>query len=282
MQAKSIAEQLLFTTVRIETIGPHHSGVGTAFIIQVPREGGDVLALVTNKHVIEGADKCTLTLALADKSGEPSLGRTYSLSLSDVTRFFVGHREDEIDVTAAPFVPILEDLHRRQVRPFFRAVPSELIPDPSVTKGFDAIEDVVFVGYPNGMWDSVNNLPIVRRGTTATPITVDFLGRRQFLIDASVFPGSSGSPVFLYNTGMYAQKDGGTVVGGRLHFLGLVSSVYFRREEGSIELRPIPTVGAAVSVTREMIDLGLVIKAQPILETVHQMIARYSPPSARL
>ncbi len=276
MQAKSIAEQLLFTTVRVETAGPRHAGVGTAFIIQVPREGGDVLALVTNKHVIAGADQCTLTLTLADESGDPSLGRTYSLSLPDVTRFFVGHRDDDIDVAAAPFVPILEELQRKGIRPFFRAVPSELIPAPSITDGLDAIEDVVFLGYPNGMWDAVNNLPIVRRGTTATPITVDFLGQRQFLIDASVFPGSSGSPVFLYNTGMYAQKGGGTVVGGRLHFLGIVSSVYFRREEGSIELRPVPTVDSAVSVTREMIDLGLVIKAQPILETVQQMIERYS------
>lgn len=278
MQARSLAEQLLFTTVRIETTGRHHAGVGTAFIIQVPRENDAVLALVTNKHVISGADQCKLTLTLADESGDPSLGRTYSLSLPDVTRFFVGHRDDAIDVAAAPFVPILEDLQRKRVRPFFRAVHSDLIPAPSVTEALDAIEDVVFLGYPNGMWDSVNNLPIVRRGTTATPLAVDFLGRRQFLIDASVFPGSSGSPVFLYNTGMYAQKGGATVVGGRLHFLGVVSSVYFRREEGSIELRPIPTVDSAVSVTREMIDLGLVIKAQPILETVHEMIERYSGP----
>jgi hypothetical protein len=79
---------------------------------------------------------------------------------------------------------------------------------------------------------------------------------------------------------MYAQKGGATVVGGRLHFLGIVSSVCFRREEGSIELRPIPVVDAAVSVTREMIDLGLVIKAQPVLETAHQMIERYSRPTA--
>jgi hypothetical protein len=140
----------------------------------------------------------------------------------------------------------------------------------------DAIEDVVFIGYPNGMWDTLNNLPIVRRGTTATPAAVDFEGHPHFLIDASVFPGSSGSPVFLYNTGMYAQKDGGTVVGSRLHFLGAVSSVYFREYDGSIESRPVPTAESPVAVVREMLDLGVVIKARAITETIDHLIKVYS------
>jgi hypothetical protein len=36
-----------------------------------------------------------------------------------------------------------------------------------------------------------------RRGMTATPPQLDYCGRPTFLIDASVFGGSSGSPVFL-------------------------------------------------------------------------------------
>ena len=41
-------------------------------------------------------------------------------------------------------------------------------------------------------------MPILRRGTTATPIALNFEGRPEFLIDAAVYPGSSGSPVFVY------------------------------------------------------------------------------------
>ena len=56
-----------------------------------------------------------------------------------------------------------------------------------------ALEDVVIVGYPDNIWDSVNNL-----GVTATHPKIDYEGRSEFLI-AAIYPGSSGSPVFLYN-----------------------------------------------------------------------------------
>jgi hypothetical protein len=74
---------------------------------------------------------------------------------------------------------------------------------------------VTFIGYPNGIWDSKNLLPVVMRGTTASPIEVDFEGTPRFLIDASVFGGSSGSPVFILNQGTYSMKDGGVAVGSR-------------------------------------------------------------------
>jgi hypothetical protein len=96
-----------------------------------------------------------------------------------------------------------------------------------ILKGLDAVEEVLFIGYPCGIWDARNLLPIVRRGITATPIYIDFSGRKQFLIDASVFPGSSGSPVFIYNAGIYwDKKSGSTVVGHRLFFLGILSEVF--------------------------------------------------------
>src|SRR5207247_2646715 len=66
-----------------------------------------------------------------------------------------------------------------------------------------AIENVITVGYPDGRWDQVNNRPIVRRGITATPLSIDYEGRREFLIDAACFPGTSGSPVFLLEEGLF-------------------------------------------------------------------------------
>lgn len=76
-----------------------------------------------------------------------------------------------------------------------------MIPNEEQIKQMDAIEPITFIGYPNGIWDSTNLLPVARRGTTASPIEVDFEGSPRFLIDASVFGGSSGSPVFILNQG---------------------------------------------------------------------------------
>ena len=68
------------------------------------------------------------------------------------------------------------------------------------------IEDVTIVGYPDGLSDTKNNLPLVRRGITASSLHYDFNGSSTFLIDAAIFPGSSGSPVYLYNTGTFPVK----------------------------------------------------------------------------
>ncbi|MFT3756084.1 MAG: hypothetical protein QM769_09065 [Pseudoxanthomonas sp.] len=74
-----------------------------------------------------------------------------------------------------------------------------MIPTPQQVTKLDAAESVTFISYPNGVWDSKNLLPVARRGTTASPIEVDFEGTPRFLIDASVFGGSSGSPAFILN-----------------------------------------------------------------------------------
>jgi len=53
-------------------------------------------------------------------------------------------------------------------------------------------------GYPNGVSDEVNNLPVVRKGITATPMFADYNGKPEFLIDCAIYEGSSGSPIFAH------------------------------------------------------------------------------------
>jgi hypothetical protein len=103
---------------------------------------------------------------------------------------------------------------------------------------------------------------------TATPLVVDFENTPRFLIDASVFGGSSGSPVFVFNPGMYSLKGGGTVLGSRLLFVGVIAGVYFRTELNEIFQVPIPTDYQPMSRQQEMIDLGIVFKARTVVETI--------------
>lgn len=58
------------------------------------------------------------------------------------------------------------------------------------------MEEVSMIGFPNGIWDSVNNGAIARRGIIATIPEKDYLGKREFVVDMACFPSSSGSPVF--------------------------------------------------------------------------------------
>ena len=133
------------------------------------------------------------------------------------------HPETDVDVCVLAFGICANSLTLRDGESLdYGCFPTIIAPNTDTTPDIGLIEDVLFVGYPNGMFDKANNLPVARRGITATPATVDYGGRPVFLIDASVFPGSSGSPVFLYNVGGWRSTTA-FVAGDRILFLARIS-----------------------------------------------------------
>lgn len=272
MEVSSIAEQLLFTTVRLQTQDASGDwGTGTSFIFGYGSGGKEYPFLVTNKHIISRAQRGRL-MFIQSHDGKPVLGTGYGLDIDDFEQLWYGHPDQEIDIAVTPFVPLVDHIKKAGVGIFYRVVGSNLIPSEDALKQLDALEEVVFIGYPSGIWDTKNLLPIIRKGITATPIAIDFQGKSQFLIDASVFPGSSGSPVFLYNAGIYAEKSGGTVVGSRLFFLGAIASVFFQQDVNEIRILSVPTVGVPMAVSRQMIDLGVVFKASTIVAAMEAFL----------
>jgi hypothetical protein len=274
MKVESLAEQLLFTTVRIEVEGPAGSGSGTGFIFSTGAPGldGQALFLVTNKHVIHDFDRASFFFTLADDQAQPLIGQRFDVQIDDLQSRWHGHPNPAVDVTVTPLVPILELIRDAGQRVFYRSISSDLIPSPQQLEILDAIEDIRFVGYPNGIYDQRNLLPVTRRGITATPLQVDYNGEPLFLIDASVFGGSSGSPVFIANESGFAQR-GGFNISSRLYFIGVIASVAYVEEEGTIAFKAAPTANQPVAVTRQMIDLGVVFKAATVLETAQSFCA---------
>ncbi len=136
-----------------------------------------------------------------------------------------------------------------------------LIPTETELPKYGVFQEVKFIGYPIGIWDEKNNLPVARRGMTATDPAVDYNGRAEFLVDAAVFPGSSGSPVYIANEGMNFF-DGGLYAGSRIRFLGILYALYQYTSEGRIEIVTIPTAFDAKVKTQIPANLGLVIKAE--------------------
>lgn len=147
--------------------------------------------------------------------------------------------------------------------------------DRDALEHIDALEDVVLVGYPNGICDRANNIPIMRRGVTATPVHLDYEGMPAFLIDASVFPGSSGSPVFLYNSGGWSDRGKSFMAGNRLCMLGILAKAFYRRSDGTLSFEEIPASLRPVVKAQEMIDLGVVYKAQTVIETIEHLLRRF-------
>ncbi|MCB9141735.1 MAG: trypsin-like peptidase domain-containing protein [Anaerolineales bacterium] len=270
MQVESIAEQLFFSTVRVDTkYDDGIEGAGTAFLYAHHLDHERQVAfVVTNKHVVQGAQEGALTFHRKD-GNRPQLGNGFQLDISNWQQVWFGHPDADVDIAISPFLPMEQFILQTEgVELFYRAVGSAMLPNQRQIDQLDAIETVTFIGYPNGMWDTVNQTPIARRGTTATPISLDFDGTPRFLVDASVFGGSSGSPVFILNTGMVTDKRGVTSLGSRLLFVGVIAAVYFREDINKIVDVPIPVQTEPMALQREMIDLGIVFKSRTVVETI--------------
>lgn len=276
MQVKTIAEQLFFTTIRIDTFDYNGGkGAGTGFATMHVVGEAQYMFVVTNKHVIKGVRNGRFTF-LKRNDELPVLGNGFVLDIdpSSWEGMWFDHPDPDVDIALCPLLPLVGFVKEQYgVDLFFRCVDTRSIPTEDELNELDAIESVTFIGYPNGVWDSKNLLPVARRGTTASPIEVDFEGDPRFLIDASVFGGSSGSPVFILNQGAWATKEGSLVSGSRFYFVGVVAAVFYRTHLNQIVPVPIPTQVQPMVQQQEMIDLGIVFKARTVVEAIEACIA---------
>jgi len=270
---ETLLEQLFYVTVRLEA--QLHGGgtsIGTGFIYKVPvGPDQEVMFIVTNKHVVADAEALTVYFIKQNQDGGPALGSSHRVTISPFsTASFYGHPDDGVDVAVMFLAPMVNVSSDQGIELFFRSIGSNSVPTLAQLDELDAIEDVRFVGYPDGIYDTQNFLPVVRKGTTASYLQHDYEGKPTFLIDASVFPGSSGSPVFIADNGSFTTKDG-LFLGSRVWLLGIVAAVRQTERTGHLVIAPTSTVAPVVS---EMLDLGIVYKARTIDECVDVLLAR--------
>jgi len=272
MQIDSAAKRLLFSTVRVDTeLQDGSSGSGTAFVITHRHARGSTPFIVTNRHLVEGVRRGGLIFT-QQREGRPDYGRSFQLNIDDFPAAWFFHPDAQTDLAIIPLRPLERAARDLGVELYYQSIDSRCIPDAVQMRDFDALEEILFVGYPSGIWDQVNLMPILRRGTTATPLELDFEGRKQFLIDAAVYPGSSGSPVFVVRDDPLRARAAGART---IWFVGVVAAVFFRHEKNDIVSLPIPASQGRCAVVTEMIDLGLILKAESVRELVDEFVRRW-------
>ena len=265
----SVSEQLMYTTVRIACIKQGKKGSGTGFFFRFRffNDSRDyyIPSIVTNTHVVEGAEKGIFFITEEAEDGSPMVSKSIPIIFYNFEKAWRKH--ESVDLCVMPIAPLLKQAKEKGKKPFIRYFDKEVIPSDEELAELTAIEDVIMVGYPIGLMDEVHNLPIMRSGITATHPNVDYNGKEEFLIDAACFPGSSGSPVCLFDKGTYwSKKDGHFKVGVRFKLLGILYGGPQYTEEGKIVVKNIPTKVEPYAMTKIPINIGYVIKSKKLFD----------------
>ena len=268
-----LGRQLAYITVRINCWDAKgKESVGTGFLYREPfpeKEGYSVNMVVTSRHVVEGTVKGRIEFHLTDpqaSNAKPALASKGIVFKDWQSRWFM-HSDSSIDLCCMPFGDALKQLGEKRLKAFQVSFGPQHIPSEGAVARFQAIEDVLMVGYPIGLWDKMHNLPLIRKGITATDPRVDFNGRPEFLVDMACLPGSSGSPVIRPNTTFGDLGRGG-------HLLGVLYGGPVWTAKGKVTVVPVPT---QVSV-KIPAHLGAVIKARELRTLIDAVIAAARDP----
>jgi V8-like Glu-specific endopeptidase len=270
---ESPKERLFFTTALVRCTKAGTVWTGTGFFIRVPIVNEpDHLILATNRHVVRSptlgdADTIEIITPAADPADttRPLLGQSAQANTPGAK--FELHPDPNIDVAVARVDNLAE---MGQLTRYVKAIPAERLYNEALVKRLDAIEQVTFIGYPQGLYDAVNMLPVARQGWTATPISIDYDGQPKFLVDASVFEGSSGSPVLALNSGAYQERAGAAHYGSPYAvLLGIIAETWSFPATGTVQIGGAPFDFDV----RQALNFGTVYKASAIMEAIDHFLS---------
>jgi len=234
----------------------------TGFIYghQTDESGKSILLyLVTNRHVFEGMDE--LTVRFNRTAGSDPKCYDLPLKKSDGSTLWTAHRDSNCDVAVVPIRAqlLIDDGIDYK---WFDGRSQEQVLSIEKARSIQISEgDGVFVlGFPLGVVGKERNYTIVRQGTIAR--IQDWLegNSREILIDALVFPGNSGGPVFIKPELAGIE---GTKANKTSYLLGMVSK-YLLYEDIAVS----PQTGLPRVVFQENSGLAVVVPIDVIQETI--------------
>lgn len=279
---RDTTDYLLFVTTPI--FGKTDNGddiAGTGFFYSSRRGVDDILTLiVTNRHVVEliRSGELVMHLCADDDKYAPS-GKFLPLRLNDFRAPWVMHPNPDVDLCAAPLDEVYRLSGIDENDTFIVTLSSDHVPSDADLSVLSAIESVIMIGYPMALWDETNNLPIIRRGTTASHVAVDFRGKPEGVIDMACFMGSSGSPILLYHeTGSVIRAQAQDfAVRNRPILIGILSHTFTMESKGKISLKNIAKSKMTEFKFASALHLGVYCKSKeliPLADEVARKIGR--------
>jgi len=233
MAAPVVIDALNFRVTLIEAFSrgqapqPSKSHSATGFFY---RQNDDKY-LITNRHVVvsENEQKYPDILRIKVHTDRASLlpTRIIEIRLYDGTdKLWIEHPDnanindpnEKIDLAA---IKINNNIQNTDVIDFFVATD---LPRENLMLGVG--DSCIIAGYPYAFHDTLHYLPIVRSGTIASTWGAYFRGKRAFLVDSKLHPGTSGSPVVIPFSTVRKERGGVGIGTFPPVLIGVNSGVY--------------------------------------------------------
>jgi hypothetical protein len=260
-------ELLVHSTVRIECQTPSGISSGSGYFFGFLANGKvNVPCIVTNKHVVKGATKGQFFLSKQSDNGKADLGQHFPIAFDNFESMWIGHPDLNIDLAIFPLGPIFHQVEQQGIKLHYVLLDKNNLANEKLLDALPTMEEIIMIGYPNGIWDEKHNLPIIRKGISATHPKLPYNGKPEFMIDAACFPGSSGSPVFLANIGSFVDDKGALCAGTRIALLGTLYAGPQHTATGEVKVVEVPTDTKPISISSIPNNLGLVIHASKLNE----------------
>ena len=173
-------------------------------------------AIVSNRHVFEGANEARFIFQ--GKDDQP-----YEINIDKFDEKVILHPNPEVDLAIYPCSQEVIELNEACGWGNNWITDDLLLTNEKIINEYSDIENVLTMGYPYGISDLSNNIPIARMGITATPMRLDYEGKPEFLIDALIVEGCSGSPVFVFDK-LVSSKNNTRTFFEAARFAGIVYS----------------------------------------------------------
>jgi hypothetical protein len=195
--------------------------------------------LITNRHVVlpKINDKeiipDSISFNLRKSVNERYNWEPITISKTELLKRAKFHQNDKVDVCAIRVLDLLiEKIKDSEDYLQWGGISSEQ--HPGKNNIFPEVsDDVIVIGYPRGFYDWENLYPIIKSGIIASKWGANFNGNPYFLIDAKLFPGSSGSIVILKPINLTTNKSGQLFFSEekQFAFLGIYSGELFQEDQ---------------------------------------------------
>lgn len=244
--------------------------VGSAVIVAWDQHHG---CLLTARHVFYDPDKnfhptmLYLRLPQSEPRSDDDLGIPLQLVAAG-RNLWAAASDADLAVIGMPDLNAYKDVHAVFLEDFGG--------ENDVYQG----ASVVVFGYPELLGPDFQTTPIARNGIVAW---TDPNGRldHRFLVDANVFNGNSGGPVFHLQTGV--QRQGGFMVGGAPKLIGIVVQDAWEDAKVRVGATPITVTnqqtGETSPMAAQVLNIGGIGVVEPASKAKKLIIETFKLPA---